>query len=177
MTKEVLNTFVLVAIEPKKPLKRPAQSKTKQEVGCKCHARIMPVDSARATRATRGKLDVSHSKLALTRAPSSTGQKKLSSGSTDQGARRKGFSTCPEICGRRYYERASLAFARGDWSQSNARQQTGDEKWNQVPRVRAHAQGERRRRKERRERRMRSGNCSSRDRYCNACCEQVEAAC
>jgi len=53
MTKEVLNTFVLVAIEPKKPLKRPAQSKTKQEVGCKCHARIMPVDSARAKRRKR----------------------------------------------------------------------------------------------------------------------------
>ena len=49
----MLNTFVLVAIEPKKPLKRPAQSKTKQEVGCKCHARIMPVDSARAKRRKR----------------------------------------------------------------------------------------------------------------------------
>jgi hypothetical protein len=42
MTKEVLNTFVLVAIEPKKPLKCQAQSKTTQEVGSKCHARICP---------------------------------------------------------------------------------------------------------------------------------------
>ena len=69
MTKEVLNTFVLVAIEPKKPLKRPAQSKITQEVGWKCHARIMPPPAkCRVTRqmATRGAATAVHTSGVLT---------------------------------------------------------------------------------------------------------------